>query len=110
MDEKIEAGQYESGGYWRGRIWPHFVYSMAQTLWRNGYHKEAEQTADRLLRMMQIQPWLMENFNSDPEKIGKDGYDLSQPEYNWSESAAIELLLELEIPQGRIPAIFRLMR
>ena len=86
--------KYESGGYWRGQIWPHFVYWMAQTLWRAGYHKEAELTADRLLVMMQIQPWLMENFNSDPQKIGKDGYELSQPEYNWTESAAIELLLE----------------
>ena len=41
-----------------------------------------------------IQPWLMENFNSDPAKIGKDGFDSSQPEYNWAQSATIELLLE----------------
>jgi hypothetical protein len=67
---------------------------MAQTLWRTGYHKEAELTADRLLNMMQIQPWLMENFNSDPRKIGRDGFDSSQPEYNWTQSATIELLLE----------------
>jgi hypothetical protein len=86
--------KYESGGYWRGKIWPHFVYWMAQTLWRTGYHKEAELTADRLLNMMQIQPWLMENFNSDPKKIGKDGFDSSQPEYNWAQSATIEVLLE----------------
>jgi hypothetical protein len=86
--------RYESGGYWRGKIWPHFVYWMAQTLWRTGYHKEAELTADRLLNIMQIQPWLMENFNSDPAKIGKDGFDSSQPEYNWAQSATIELLLE----------------
>jgi hypothetical protein len=67
---------------------------MAETLWRTGYHKEAEITADRLLEMLQIQPWLMENFNSDPAKIGKDGFGSSQPEYNWSQSATIELLLE----------------
>ncbi len=36
--------KYGSGDYWRGRIWPHFVYWMAQTLWRTGYHKEAEIT------------------------------------------------------------------
>jgi hypothetical protein len=36
----------------------------------------------------------MENFNSDPEKIGKDGFDSSQPEYNWAQAATIELLLE----------------
>jgi hypothetical protein len=89
--------KYVSGGpegYWRGKIWPHFGFWMAQTLWRTGYHKEAELTADRLLKMFQIQPWLMENFNSDPEKIGKDGYDSSQPEYNWTQAATIELLLD----------------
>jgi hypothetical protein len=86
--------KYESAGYWRGRIWPHFVYWMAQTLWRNGYHKEAEVTADRLLSMMQLEPWFMENFNSDPQKIGKVGEQDSQPEYVWTQSAAIELLLE----------------
>jgi hypothetical protein len=44
--------------------------------------------------MLQIQPWLMENFNSNPEKIGKDGFDSSKPEYNWAQAATIELLLE----------------
>lgn len=86
--------KYESAGYWRGRIWPHFVYWMAQTLWRNGYHEEAELTADRLLSMMQLEPWFMENFNSDPQKIGRIGEEDSQPEYVWTQSAAIELLLE----------------
>jgi hypothetical protein len=86
--------KYESGGYWRGRIWPHVVYWMTQTLWRAGYHKEAELTADRLLEMMQKQPWFMENFNSDPAVIGKEGFGYSQPEYNWAESSVIEFLLE----------------
>jgi glycogen debranching enzyme len=31
--------RYESGGYWRGKIWPHFAYWMTQTLWRTGYHR-----------------------------------------------------------------------
>ncbi|HEX4485425.1 MAG TPA: trehalase family glycosidase [Terriglobales bacterium] len=87
--------KYDSGGYWRGRIWPHFAYWMAQTLWNAGYHKESELTANRLLEMMQNQPWFMENFNSDPEKLGKDGErHLSQREYIWTEAAAIEILLE----------------
>jgi len=67
---------------------------MSQTLWRAGYHKEAELTADRLLEMVQKQPWFMENFNSDPEKIARDGYRFSQPEYIWTEAATIEVLLE----------------
>ncbi|MFN8008817.1 MAG: trehalase family glycosidase [Terriglobia bacterium] len=86
--------KYDPAGYWRGRIWPHFVYWMVQTLWRTGYHKEAELTADRLLDMMQIKPWLMENFNSSPEGIGKASDRDSQPDYVWTNAAAIELLLE----------------
>ena len=86
--------KYDPAGYWRGRIWPHFVYWMAQTLWRAGYHKEAELTADRELAMMQKEPWFMENFNSDPKRIGRIGEQDSQPEYVWTESAVIELLLE----------------
>lgn len=45
--------KYNPAGYWRGRIWPHVVYWMIQTLWRQGYHQEAEQCADRLLKMLQ---------------------------------------------------------
>ena len=86
--------KYDPTGYWRGRIWPHFVYWMAQALWRTGYRKEAELTADRLLEMMQYRPWFMENFNSSLEGMGKDADRDSQPEYVWTTSAAIELLLE----------------
>ena len=46
------------------------------------------------LEMMQKQSWLMEAFNSDPQQIGKDGFELSQPEHIWTQAAAIELLLE----------------
>jgi hypothetical protein len=86
--------KYDPAGYWRGRIWPHFVYWMTQTLWRTGYHKEAELTADRLLEMMQIKPWFMENFNSSLEGIRYAKDRDSQPEYVWTTSAAIEMLLE----------------
>ncbi len=86
--------KYDPAGYWRGRIWPHFVYWMTQTLWRKGYHKEAELTADRLLEMEQKQPWFMENFKSLPAEKGDDLFRDSQPEYNWSQSTVIELLLE----------------
>ena len=67
---------------------------MIQTVWRNGYHKEAELTADRLLKMLQLEPWFMENFNSDPKRIGTVGEQDSQPEYVWTDATAIELLLE----------------
>jgi glycogen debranching enzyme len=85
---------YDPNGYWRGRIWPHFVYWMVQTLWRYGYHAEAELTADRILDLFRATPWLHENYNSatgsgwDPER--KIGF----PDYNWSDATVIELLLE----------------
>ena len=86
--------KYDPGGYWRGRIWPHVVYWMIQTLWRQGYHAEAEQTADRLVAMFQQTPWLHENYHS----AGGDGWDGSRhmgfPDYNWSCATLIEVLLE----------------
>jgi hypothetical protein len=86
--------KYDPAGYWRGRIWPHFVYWMTQTLWRAGFTKEAEWTAGRILDMMQKQPWFKENFNSDPALLGKEDLGYSQPEYNWAEATVIEMLLE----------------
>jgi len=88
---------YDPNGYWRGRMWPHIVYLMIQTLWRQGYHAEAELTAKRLLALLGKHPWLHENFNSEDGSAlytldwgGIHGY----PEYNWTQSVAIMLLLE----------------
>jgi hypothetical protein len=79
---------YNPEGYWRGRIWPHVVYWMVQTLWRQGYEKEAEQTAARLLNLLEKSPWLHENYESAA------GAGIGQPDYNWTCATAIELLLE----------------
>jgi hypothetical protein len=84
--------EYDPKGYWRGRIWPFVVYWMTQTLWRTGYHAEAELTADRLLKLLQSTPWFMENYQST--KTPTDLFTDSQPEYNMSQSIVIELLLE----------------
>jgi hypothetical protein len=80
--------EYDPEGYWRGRIWPHVVYWMIQTLWKHGYHKEAEEVADNLLNMFLGSPWIAENYES------KNGKMIGVPEYNWSQSMVIELLLE----------------
>ena len=86
--------QYDPNGYWRGRIWPHVVYWMIQTLWLNGYHAEADETAQRLLRMFQQTPWIHENYHS----ASGAGWDANQkigfPDYNWSFSTLILILLE----------------
>lgn len=80
--------KYEPAGYWRGRIWPHIVYLMIQTLWKYGYVQEAEVTADRLINMLESSHWLNENYES------AKGMAIGVPEYNWTQSIAIELLLE----------------
>ena len=86
--------KYDPKSYWRGRIWPHIAYWMVQTLWRTGYHKEAEVTADRLLNILHKTPWYMENYQSSPEGITAAPDIYSRPEYNWSHATVIELLLE----------------
>ena len=79
---------YSPDGYWRGRVWPHVVYWMIQTLWRQGYGKEAEETAARLMKMFEKSPWLHENYES------ASGTGIGQPDYNWGCATAIEILLE----------------
>lgn len=80
--------KYDPQSYWRGRIWPHVVYWMIQAMWRQGYEKEAEVTADRLLKMFDKTPWLHENYES------AQGGGIGAPDYNWSCATVIELLLE----------------
>jgi hypothetical protein len=81
--------KHDPAGYWRGRVWPHFVYWMVQALWRHGYETQAEETAIRLLDMMMQTPWIHENY---PSADIEAGYGL--PEYNWSLAAAIMYLCE----------------
>ena len=86
--------QYDPEGYWRGRIWPHVVYWMIQTLWKTGYHAEAELTADRLLAMLQRTPWFHENYASATGEGWNARDRIGFPDYNWSHATVIELLLE----------------
>jgi glycogen debranching enzyme len=85
---------YDPNGYWRGRVWPHFVYWIIQTLWRYGYHAEAEHTADRIIEMFQTTPWLHENYNSGSGSGWDADRKIGFPDYNWSCATVIELLLE----------------
>jgi len=80
--------EYDPTSLWRGRVWPHVMYWMIQTLWKHGYHGEAEQVADRLLDMLLENPWIHESYESS------QGKPIGQPEYNWSLSTTIQLLLE----------------
>jgi len=79
--------EYVPDGQWRGRVWPHVVYWMIQTLWKHGYHEEAEQVADRLLELLLAHPWIFENYES------AEGIPVGLPEYNWSLSTTLALLL-----------------
>jgi putative isomerase len=86
--------QYDPQGYWRGRIWPHVVYWMIQTLWAAGYPAQAELTADRLLALLQRSPWFHENYASATGEGWNAAAGIGFPDYNWSHATVIELLLE----------------
>lgn len=85
---------YDPEGYWRGRIWPHVVYWMIQTLWKTGYPAEADLTAHRLLTMLQKTPWFHENYASGSGEGWNARAGIGFPDYNWSHATVIELLLE----------------
>jgi hypothetical protein len=86
--------KHDPVSYWRGRIWPHMVYWQIQTLWRCGYHKEAEITAGRLLAMFAKSPFFRENYPSSEASWKTSLEEDSQPDYVWSHATVIELLLE----------------
>ena len=62
--------EYKPDGYWRGRIWPHVTYWMLEALWREGYEKEADSMADRIMGMMAQREEILENYNSSPDMPG----------------------------------------
>jgi len=57
-------------------------------LWKHGYQRQAQRVVDRLLDVMLANPWIYENYESS------QGIPTGIPEYNWSLSTAIQLLLE----------------
>jgi hypothetical protein len=102
---------FDPKGYWRGRIWPHINYWMIETLWRHGYHAQADQLADRMIALFKTTPWLQENYPGDPEMIremaqavrpvesghetrGIYSHSSSSPDFGWSAASLIEIVLE----------------
>lgn len=70
---------YKPNGYWRGRVWPHTTLWILELLWSNGYKKEADEAADRILDMMNQREEILENYNSSPSCPGG-----GEPDYSWS--------------------------
>jgi hypothetical protein len=102
---------FDPKGYWRGRIWPHINYWMIETLWRHGYHEQADQLADRMIALFKTTPWLQENYPGDPELIremartarpvetgqetrGIYSHSSSSPDFGWSAASLIGIILE----------------
>lgn len=81
--------RYDPGGYWRGRTWPHVSYWLLETLWKNGYLREADEAADRLLEVWSRYEGFPENVPSDPGSTIAPGH----LDYNWG-AAAYLLTLE----------------
>lgn len=84
--------EYDPEGYWRGRIWPHIVFWMAQILWLHGYEEESNQTAKNLLSMMLKTPWICENYNSETGIGWNPDTYRGWPGYNWCYATVILLM------------------
>ena len=82
-----------------------------ETLWKHGYHAEADLLADRMMTVFQSSPWLQENYPGDATMIremgettrsGQSGHETrglyahssSSPDYGWSAATLIETALE----------------
>lgn len=70
---------HEPLGYWRGKAWPHISFWLLQTLWRKGYHREADLAANRILAWYSIHKGLRENQATDTSLNEPKG----QIDYNW---------------------------
>lgn len=91
---------YRPQGYWRGRIWPHVSYWMIEALWAEGYEKEADEAANRLLKMMNQREEILENYFSSPATPGG-----GVPDYIWSFSTY--LLLANRLYRKPVTAMIR---
>ncbi|MBN1437159.1 MAG: hypothetical protein JW936_08790 [Sedimentisphaerales bacterium] len=78
---------YAPEGYWRGRVWPHTTTWILELLWKFGYQKEADTAADRLLKMMNQQDAILENYFSDPSKPGG-----GSPDYQWASASYLYIV------------------
>ncbi len=77
---------YRPNGYWRGRVWVHTTYWMLELLWSHSYERQADEAADRLLKMMSQREELLENYNSDPSMPGG-----GQADYNWALASYLQI-------------------
>jgi len=84
--------EYDPEGYWRGRVWPHMVFWMIQTLWLHDYREEATTVARRLLKMMLKTPWICENYNSQNGVGWNPDTNRGWPGYNWCYATVILLI------------------
>jgi glycogen debranching enzyme len=80
---------YEPDGYWRGKAWPHFSYFMLEVLAHNGYEREADVAADRILSHLTHVRGFLENMTTDPTDTEPSGFN----DYNWG-SASFCLVAE----------------
>ncbi len=77
---------YLSDAYWRGPSWPQLWPLALQTLWWYGFEREADETADRLVRLCAGNPFIMEIYDS------RSGQGLSLPEYSFAATALLDII------------------
>ncbi len=80
------SSEYDAGGYWRGRAWSHISCWILSALWREGYHQEADEGADRIIAWQERRDF-RENMHSDPTVFDPKGFRY----YNWGCAATLYL-------------------
>jgi glycogen debranching enzyme len=83
---------YSPTNYMRGPVWPGPSFLLIATLWKNGFHQEADLAAQRFLETVGKQKGIFENYNSE---TGAPLYGKSVEMISWNAACVIDLFLQL---------------
>lgn len=83
---------YSPTNYMRGPVWPAPAVLLIMTLWKNGFHKEADLAAQRFLDAVGRANDIFENYNS---RTGDPLYGKRVEMISWNAACVIDLCLQL---------------
>ena len=92
---------YSPTNYMRGPVWPGPTVLLIITLWKNGFHAEADLAARRFLETVSRAKDVFENYDS---KTGEPLYGKRVEMISWNAACVIDLFLQLyQINDGLTP-------
>jgi Trehalase len=84
--------RYSPTNYMRGPVWPGPTYLLISLLWKNGFHKQADEAAARFLEVIARGKTVFENYNSEN---GEPLYRKRVEMISWNAACVIDLFLQL---------------